>query len=299
MRLLVFGSNGQVGHELMQARVPTGWRVIGLARADADITDEAAVTRALARHRPDCVVNAAAYTAVDRAESDGERAFAVNAQAPAILARACNALGASLIHYSTDYVFDGTKPSPYIEEDPVKPLGIYGASKEAGESAVRAALPRHVILRTSWVYGAHGANFVKTMIRLAGERPELRVVADQIGCPTAAADIAEASIALAERIAGGDPVWGTFHYAGVGATSWHGFAIAIIDQAAKRTGRRPAIYPIASAEYPTPAKRPANSVLDCTALASAWGIRGKPWLESLAPVIDSVFSNATENRRVS
>lgn len=298
MRLLVFGSNGQVGHELMRARVPSGWRVIGLARPDVDITDEAAVTSALARHRPDCVINAAAYTAVDRAESEGERAFAVNAQAPAILARACNVVGASLIHYSTDYVFDGTKPSPYVEEDPVKPLGVYGASKEGGERAIRAALQRHVILRTSWVYGAHGANFVKTMIRLAGERPELRVVADQTGCPTAAADIAEASIALAERIAG-EPAWGTFHYAGVGATSWHGFAVAIIDQAAKRTGRRPAIHPIASAEYPTPAKRPANSVLDCTALASSWGIRGKPWLESLAPVIDSVFSNAIENRRVS
>jgi dTDP-4-dehydrorhamnose reductase len=296
MRVVIVGSAGQIGSELMRAPIPAGWQRADLGRAELDITDERAVAAALAACRPDLVINAAAYTAVDRAESDRDNAVAVNATGPAILARRCAAIGAALIHYSTDYVFDGAKAAPYREADPVNPLGVYGASKEAGERAVRATLARHVILRTSWVYGTEGGNFVKTMIRLAGERPELSVVADQFGCPTAAADIAEATIEVATAIAAGRASWGTFHYAGTGATSWHGFATAIIGEAAKRSGRRPDVRPISSADYPTPARRPANSVLDCAAIAGAYGIHGKPWPQSLSRIIDSILHDAEIRR---
>ena len=292
MRILIVGSAGQIGSELMRAPIPAGWERVGLSRAEFDITDERAVAATLAACRPDVVINAAAYTAVDRAESERDSAFAVNATGPAILARFCGVLGAALIHYSTDYVFDGAKAAPYAEADPVNPLGVYGASKEAGERAVRTALTRHVILRTSWVYGTAGGNFVKTMIRLAGERPELRVVDDQFGCPTAAADIAEATIEVAAAIAAGHARWGTFHYAGNAGTSWHGFATAIVGEAAKRTGRRPHVRPISSADYPTPARRPANSVLDCTAIADAYGIRGKPWEQGLSRIIGGILDDA-------
>jgi len=292
MRILIVGSAGQIGSELMRTPIPACWHRAGASRAELDITDERAVAATLAACRPNLVINAAAYTAVDRAESERDSAVAVNATGPAILARQCGAIGAALLHYSTDYVFDGTKPAPYAEADPVNPLGVYGASKEAGERALRRTLTEHVILRTSWVYGTEGGNFVKTMIRLAGQRPELRVVDDQLGCPTAAADIAEATIELATAIAAGHARWGTFHYAGSGATTWHGFATAIIGEAAKRTGRRPQVHPISSADYPTAARRPANSVLDCTAIAAAYGIRGKPWQQSLSRVIDGILDDA-------
>jgi dTDP-4-dehydrorhamnose reductase len=197
-----------------------------------------------------------------------------------------------LIHLSTDYVFDGRKVGPYREEDAVNPLGVYGRSKEAGERAVRAALGQHVILRTAWVYGAFGANFVKTMLRLAVERPALRVVADQRGCPTAAADIAAALIVIAGHIERGEVKWGTYHFAGDEAVSWHGFAEAIVDLAAPRLATPPQIEPITTAQYPTPARRPMNSVLDCSKISETFGISSSPWRRSLATVIQELDEKA-------
>ena len=277
MRILITGRDGQVGHELGRVAWPAASTVHLLGRTDGDLTDAASLRRILAALRPDLVINAAAYTAVDRAETEPEQAFAVNRDGPAALAAACHAQGAALIHLSTDYVFDGTRPTPYREDDKVAPLGVYGASKEAGETAVRTEVPRHVILRTSWVFGAHGTNFVKTMLRLAATRPELRVVADQHGCPTPAADIASAVATIAAAIGAGRGVWGTFHFCGAGPTTWHGFARAIVDRARPGPDGRPRVLPIATAEYPTPARRPVNSVLDCTRIGQAYGVVPPSW----------------------
>ena len=254
MKLLVPGAGGQVGRELCRIAWPPGCEIAACEHARLDITDRAAVFAAVRRERPDIVVNAAAYTAVDRAESEGAAAWAVNQAGPANLAAACREAAVPLVHLSTDYVFDGTKSGPYREDDAVAPLGVYGASKEAGERAVRAALPQHIILRAAWVYSAHGHNFVRTMLRLAGERPVLRVVADQEGSPTSAADIAAAIAAIVAQLAAGNRRWGTYHFAGGGATTWHGFAEAIVELAAPwRRGPPPRIEAIATAQYPTPA----------------------------------------------
>src|SRR5262249_20023735 len=282
MKLLVLGAAGQIGRELCSLRWPAGYHIAGVDRADVDIANREQVGAAMQRERPDIVVNAAAYTAVDRAESEAEAAFAVNAVGPANLAAACRTAGIPLIHISTDYVFDGSKKGPYSEDDSVNPLGVYGRSKEAGDRAVREALPEHVILRTAWVYSAHGHNFVKTMLRLAGERPVLRVVADQIGSPTSAAHAARATATIVQHIAAGKPRWGTFHFAGNGITTWHGFAEAIFDIAAPWRGPPPPIAAITTADYPTPARRPANSALDCTRIAEAYGIIAPPWRTSLS-----------------
>ncbi|KAA0677451.1 dTDP-4-dehydrorhamnose reductase [Azospirillum brasilense] len=295
MKILILGTSGQVGTELMRAAWPPGTELVGLARPDVDMARPETVEAAVAAHAPDLVVNATAYTAVDKAESDREAAFAVNRDGPARLAAACAARGVPLVHISTDYVFDGTKPAPYTEDDPVAPLGAYGASKEAGEAAVRAALPHHVILRTSWVYAAHGANFVKTMLRFGRERDEMRVVADQHGAPTAAADIAAAIVAIAGRIAvtkdtGNDVPWGTYHFTGTGETTWHGFAERVFQRLETATGRRPRLQAIATADYPTPARRPANSRLDCTRIRTAFGIEAPRWEDSLDRVLDELLS---------
>ncbi len=281
MKLLVFGGRGQVGTELRRALLPPGMTLTALDRAALDIGDRAAIVAAIRRERPDLVVNAAAYTAVDKAESEMDAAFAINATAPGEIAAACAEAGIPLIHISTDYVYDGTNPGPYVETDPINPLGIYGRSKAAGDTAVAAALIEHVILRTAWVYGAHGGNFVKTMLRLASERPSLRVVADQHGSPTAAAEIAAAVIAIAAKIGAGEGRWGVFHFTGAGATTWHGFAEAIVALA----GKTVPVAPITTAEYPTPARRPANSVLDCTKIAATYGVGLRPWRDALAEVI--------------
>ncbi|HEX6441017.1 MAG TPA: dTDP-4-dehydrorhamnose reductase [Stellaceae bacterium] len=293
MKLLVLGAGGQVGRELCRLRWPNGYSLVALDRPGIDIADRQAVFGLVDRERPDCVINAAAYTAVDRAESEPDAAWAANCKGPANLAAVCAEAEIPLVHLSTDYVFDGTKTGPYREEDPVNPLGVYGKSKEAGDRAIREALPEHVILRTAWVYSAHGHNFVKTMLRLGAERPVLRVVADQTGSPTSAADIAAAIRDIVRHIEAGKPRWGTYHFAGAGAVTWHGFAEAIFAEAAPWRGPPPRVEAIATSEYPTPARRPANSVLDCAKIGEAYGIAPRPWRHALAEVIRELFDDAS------
>src|SRR5216683_5546488 len=289
MKLLVLGAGGQVGHELCRLAWPDGYSVAAFDRSGVDIAQREPVFAAVARERPDIVVNAAAYTAVDRAESEPDIAWASNCSGPANLAAACHDALTPLIHLSTDYVFDGSKAGAWREEDPVKPLGVYGESKEAGDRAVRSALAQHVILRTAWVYSAHGHNFVKTMLRLGGERPVLRVVADQTGSPTSAADIATAIATVVRRIAAGESEWGTYHFTGDGTVTWHGFAEAIFELAAPWRGPPPRVEAITTADYPTPARRPANSVLDCRLIAETFGITPRPWREALAEMIRELY----------
>lgn len=290
-RLLLLGAGGQVGREIAAQAAGAGHELVALDHAGLDITDAAALTRALATARPEVVINAAAYTAVDRAESEPERAHLINAAAPGLIAQACAEQGAALIHLSTDYVFDGTKQGAYVETDPVAPLGVYGASKEEGERAVRAALARHLIIRTSWVYGIHGANFLKTMLRLAAERDRLTIVADQRGCPTATRDIADGLLAAVPLLAAGTLAPGTYHLAGTGATSWFDFATAIVERTGLHTGRHPEIVPITTADYPTPARRPANSELSSAAFAQASGFRAAPWQDRVVEVVDTLLAS--------
>jgi dTDP-4-dehydrorhamnose reductase len=289
MKVLVFGAGGQIGHEVVRAPWSPSCELVPLDHAAGDITKPAPLAALVAQQRPDLVINLAAYTAVDRAESEAGLAWAVNCAGAANIAATCGDRQTPLIHLSTDYVFDGTKPGPYREDDATNPLGVYGRSKEAGERAIRAAAALHIILRTAWVYGAHGGNFVKTMLRLGAERPMLRVVADQRGSPTAATDIAAALVTLARHIEGGGKDWGTFHFAGAGAVSWHGFAEEIVE-AATRLGAwpavsRPQVEAITTKEYPTPARRPLNSVLDCRKITQVFGISPPSRPGSLAPVI--------------
>lgn len=292
MKILVLGASGQVGSETMLADWGPDTVLIGLARPDVDMAQPGTIDAAMAAHAPDLVVNATAYTAVDKAESERETAFAVNRDGPARLAALCAERGAALIHISTDYVFDGSKPTPYVESDPVCPISVYGVSKEAGEAAVRAACPRHVILRTSWVYAAHGANFVKTMLRLGRERDELGIVADQTGAPTSATDIATAIVAIAKQIAESDDsvAWGTYNLTGAGATTWHGFADRIFQRLERAEGRRPRLRAIATTDYPTPASRPANSRLDCARVRAVFGVTLPAWEDSLDRVLDRLLA---------
>jgi len=275
----LFGANGQLGQEMVRASAARKMPLVALSHAEADIADANAVREAIARHQPALVVNAAAYTKVDLAETDVEAARRGNDIGPALLGEACAAAGIPLVHVSTDYVFDGTKPTAYVETDAVSPASSYGRSKEAGERALRAATPRHVILRTSWVYSEFGHNFLKTILRLAATRDELRIVADQRGCPTSTLDLAEAVLSIAPRLIAGEDVWGTYHFAGSGVTTWHGFASRIVAAQTPFTGRSPRVTPITTAEYPLPAPRPANSELDCSLFARTFGIRARPWTE--------------------
>jgi len=290
MTILVTGAGGQLGSELMRRAPRADVMAIGLSSADLDITDARAVQEQVIQSGATVVVNAAAYTAVDKAESEPALAYAVNRDGTAHLAAACAEARIPIIHVSTDYVFDGTKNAPYTEEDPVHPMSIYGASKEAGEQALREIWPHHVILRTAWVYSPFGHNFVKTMLRLAQERDSLRVVADQQGSPTAAGDLAEAILRIVRRIgAGGNVTWGTYHYCGAGNTTWHGFAEAIIQLAAPALGHTVEVIPITTTEYPTPARRPANSVLDCSRIREQFDIQPRPWRESLKEVMTELL----------
>lgn len=282
MNILLTGRNGQLGWELQRTLLPVG-RVVAVGHAELDLADAAAAGRTLDAVRPDIIVNAAAYTAVDKAESEPDLAHAVNAAAPALLAQWAARNGALLIHYSTDYVFDGAKSAPYVETDPTNPLGAYGRSKRAGEEAVLNSGGDHLIFRTSWVYAARGANFLRTILRLAAEREELRVVNDQIGAPTWARLIAEATAlalrqALAERRHGRFKS-GLFHLAAAGETSWHGFATAIVE--GRRGLRVKTVTPIATADYPLPAARPANSRLDTGAFRARFGLALPDWRDCL------------------
>ncbi len=278
MNILVTGAGGQLGRELALRLAPD--EAVCLPRAALDLTDAPAVQATLARLRPRVVINAAAYTAVDRAEAEPDRAFAANRDAPATLARACAGIGAALLHVSTDYVFNGESRRPWREDDATAPINVYGASKLAGEQAVQDALPRHLIVRTAWLFGAHGPNFVRTALRLARERGALRVVSDQTGSPTWAGHLAETLIALARRIAAGEALaFGVYHHAGAPAVSWHGFAEAIV-HAAVTQGLLPApvpVTPITTDEFPTPARRPAWSMLDGARMAATFGLAPPDW----------------------
>ncbi|MBD9442138.1 dTDP-4-dehydrorhamnose reductase [Pseudomonas sp. PDM04] len=281
MRILISGQHGQVSTEL-QHHLKTLGELVVPGRGQFDLTDPQQLRQQVQRVRPDLIINAAAYTAVDQAETEPQVAFAINAVAPGILAEEAAALGIPLIHYSTDYVFDGSKSSPYTEDDAPNPLGVYGQSKLAGEQAISAVQGQHLILRTSWVYSAHGRNFLLTMQRLLQEKPELRVVADQIGAPTWAGTIARSTLALIERWqAGQTGAWGTYHLTAQGETSWFGFAQAI-GEALRAQGKPCAnLIPIPSSDYPTPATRPLNSRLDGRRLQREWGVSQPDWQTAL------------------
>lgn len=286
MRILVTGGSGQVGRELVRILQPLG-EILAPDRHDLDLLSGDAIRQKLREARPDVVINAAAYTAVDRAESEPELAMAVNGSAPGMLAEETRALGALLVHFSTDYVFDGTNVLPYRESDAPNPISAYGRSKLAGETAVRKAGGPHYIFRTSWVYSAAGSNFVLTMLRLARERSEVRIVDDQIGAPTWARFIAEATAQIVSRGAGnGTADWkhcGLYHLTAAGAVSWFGFAQAIFHEARTRNPgmRLPELIPIPSSDYSLPARRPANSRLDTTQLSAAFGISPPDWQKML------------------
>jgi len=294
-RILVLGGTGQVATAL-QARLPLdGHEVKAVGRADVDISDPAAARAAVLDYAPDVVVNAAAYTAVDRAEGDEAAARALNAEGPAAAAAAAAGIGAAFIHFSTDYVFDGSKGQPYDETDPPRPLGVYGRTKLDGERAVAAANPRHIILRTAWVCSPTGSNFVKTMLRLAGEREFLGVVDDQHGRPTFARDLADAVAVIVDRLPGDatSDGWGVFHAASQGETTWCGFARAIMDGSRARGGPAAEIRPITTSEFPTPARRPADSRLSTERLASAYGVRLPQWRTSLDVCLDEIYGIPT------
>lgn len=296
MTVLVFGGNGQVGQELLRALAPLG-PVIATTRSGtladgracevADFDSPDGLPTLLDRLQPSVVVNAAAYTAVDKAELEPEAAFRANAQAPGVIARWCAAHDVPMVHYSTDYVFDGRGTAPYAEDHATAPLGVYGSSKRDGEEAVRAAGGRHLIFRTAWVYASHGGNFLRTMLRVGAERDELRVVADQIGTPTPAALIADVT---AQALQHPGQLSGTWHLTASGQTSWHGFAEAIFAEAvaAGVLAKAPNVQAISSAEYPTPAKRPAWSVLDNRKLQQDFGIALPAWREGLRHVIAEI-----------
>jgi dTDP-4-dehydrorhamnose reductase len=281
--VLVTGKEGQVARSLAALASPQ-LEFVTLGRPDLDITDVSSVTRAIERVGPAVIVNPAAYTAVDKAESESEAAFAVNRDGARNVAAAAAAADLPVIHFSTDYVFAGDKQDPYVETDPTGPTGVYGSSKLAGELAVAEANPAHVILRTAWVYSPYGANFVKTMLRLAADRDGLRVVGDQHGTPTYAPDIAEAVAVVARRLVEAPQArdWrGVFHMVATGETSWAGFAEAIFAESARRGGPTAAVEPITTADYPTPARRPANSRLDTRKFVSVFGHALPDWQDGV------------------
>jgi dTDP-4-dehydrorhamnose reductase len=282
MRILSFGTTGQLAMELARHR-PDWADLTALGRDRADLTDPAACADAIDAHHPDLVINAAAYTAVDQAESDAATARIVNAESPGAMARAASAARAPFLHVSTDYVFDGSATRPWREDDPTRPLGAYGKTKLEGEQAIAAAGGDFVILRTAWVFSAHGRNFVKTMLRLGAERETLSIVADQRGGPTPAADIAKALWTIAGAFRADRGKSGIFHYCGSPTVSWADFAEAIF--AAAQLSRKPAITRIPTADFPTPATRPANSALDCSRILAAYGIAQPDWRVGLRDVM--------------
>jgi dTDP-4-dehydrorhamnose reductase len=292
VKVLVIGRAGQLAAELRRATWPVRTRVEALGRAECDIADPSATEAALAAADPDLVVNAAAYTAVDRAEAEPELAFAVNGAGVRHLAAAAARREIPIIHLSTDYVFDGRSRRPWREDDETNPLGVYGRSKLEGERALASVAERHVILRTSWVFASHGQNFVRTMLRLGRERDTLKIVADQVGSPTPATDLARVVVEIATALAAGKPCFGTYHYAGAGPVSWFDFAAAIFDLAHDLVPRRPHLQPISTAAFGAAAPRPAYSVLDCSKIERQLGIGAAPWRAGLASVLDEIGREA-------
>ncbi len=284
--ILVFGGNGQLALALEKCASSQSRPLRRVGRPVADFDRLDSLDSVISETKPSLVVNAAAYTAVDAAETDAEAAMRANRDGPARLAEICRRDGVRFIHVSTDYVFDGNKGSPYQETDQTAPTGVYGATKLAGEQAVLLALPDAIILRTAWVYSATGKNFVRTMLNAARKMDRLRVVADQRGCPTTAHDLA---VAILQIAALPPSPGGIFHAAGSGWTTWHGLAVAVFEEAARHGGPNPTVEAIATADWPTPAKRPADSRLDCALLEEKFGIRLPEWRPSLARTIDEIF----------
>ncbi len=287
-KILLIGKNGQVGWELRRTLAPVG-QVLAVDYPEIDLTDAAAARRLVLENKPSVVINAAAYTAVDKAETETKTAHQINGFAPGVLAEVAKQVGALMVHYSTDYVFDGAKTTPYLETDSPKPLGVYGQSKLAGDEGVRAAGGNHLIFRLCWVYGLRGQNFLLTMQRLARERESLRVVGDQFGCPTWSRLIAEATTQALRQVlvAPEASVFnGTYHLAASDSTSWHGFASRIVEWMPESERRCREVTAITTADYPTPAKRPAYSVLDCGKLERVFGIQLPGWDECLRLVLD-------------
>jgi dTDP-4-dehydrorhamnose reductase len=297
MRLLLLGGSGQLGTQLRKFTLPHGIQLIAPTRAAIDLGDPTAIQRLVAAERWNIVINAAGYTNVDRAESEEDLAFAINAGAAACLAEETGKHGIPVIHISTDYVFDGRKGAPYVEQDVAAPLNAYGRSKLAGERRVSAANPRHVILRAAWLYSPYGTNFVRTILRLARERECLTVVTDQMGCPTSAWDLAKAclDIGLLCATEPDQKNYGLYHFAGAGAATRFEFANAILEQAARQLGRLPQVIPISTAQYPSSVSRPADSRLDCTAVQHTFGLTPRPWRRALAETIDCILTSKSSN----
>lgn len=301
MRLLIAGWQGQVARALVEmAPACPDVRACAVGRAALDICEARSIERALAGISPTVVINSAAYTAVDAAETEVERAFALNRDGARMLAEAAARRGIPIIHISTDYVFDGNKSAPYTEDDTTDPVTVFGRSKLEGEEAVRAANPQHIILRTSWVFSPGGRNFVKTMLAQAAERDSIRVVADQRGSPSYAPHLVAAILELARRVSSPDAVhvhadakapWGTYHAANAGATTWHGFAEEIFRRSAALGGPYADVEPIASLDYPTPAKRPANAVLDCSKLQQTFGLQLPPWQRAVSECVERILKD--------
>lgn len=299
MRVLVAGRRGQLATALIERLPRDGHEVVALGRPDLDLTERDSILRVIGDTNPDAVVNAAAYTAVDRAEEDRDLAFAVNTIGPAMLAAACAGRDLPFLHLSTDYVFSGEGGAPYDEEAEPAPLGTYGASKLAGERAAMAANPRTAVIRTAWLCGPDGSNFVKTMLRLGEEREAVSVVADQRGAPTFAADLADAIALMLPRLVAapaGDAGFGIFHLTGAPHTTWHGFAEAIFEGAAARGRKVPRLSAITTAEYPTPARRPPDGRLNCGRILQVHGIRPADWRESLARCLDGLIGPITKDQ---
>ena len=298
LKALITGGTGQVGTELIRRGDCCHFDIVAPNRAEINLLNESDVYSQLNSIRPDIVVNSAAFTAVDAAETECDMAFKVNRDVVRIMANSCNLLSIPLIHVSTDYVFDGTKAGSYKETDLICPIGVYGRSKEAGEAKVRELLEKHIILRTSWVYAAHGNNFVKTMLRIGKERQNLNVVNDQFGAPTFAGDIADAILSIAKKVLEHDALefWGTYHYTAKGRTSWKDFAEVIFETASTWLPNKPFVEGIPSSQYPTAAKRPANSVLNCAKVDLELGPPRRHWREGLDEVLDELRMN--QNREI-
>ncbi len=286
--ILVLGGQGQLGTELTLRAREAGVALTAVGHNEVDVADPKTIARAVAKYRPELIVNAAAYNNVDRAESHVSQAQRANALGAAVAAASAKRAGVPIIHISTDYVFDGEKPTPYVEDDAVNPLSAYGRSKEKGEEGVRNNHPQHLILRTSWLYGIHGANFLKTIVRLAAERDTLGVVAAQRGTPTSTREFAEAILIAAEAVQKGGQMWGTYHVAGKGAVSRHGMATMIVTAQARFTGRNPTVEVVAPS--PDAAPRPANSALDSSKFAATFGYAPGPWQEAVEHTVNLLFA---------